>query len=74
MGFVGLIVTRDRRAVLLESPEGGVTRFTPGDTLPDGRVLVSVADNRLTLQGGDASEEVLELFPRIRRAPAEPRP
>ena len=66
MGFVGLIVTMDQSAVLLEAPEGGVARFAPGDTLPDGRILVSVTDNSLTLKGDDLSEEVLTLFPPIR--------
>jgi len=66
MGFVGLIVTKERSAVLLASPEGGVARFAPGDTLPDGRTLVSVTDNRLTLRSEDLHEEVLSLFPRVR--------
>ena len=69
MGFVGLIVTRGESAVLLEAPEGGVARYTPGDTLPDGRTLVSVTDNSLTLKGEDTPEEVLTLFPRV---PSEP--
>ena len=69
MGFVGLIVTGSRSEVLLESPEGGVARYTPGDTLPDGRTLVSVTDNSLTLEGDDTPEEVLTLFPRIRQEP-----
>ena len=64
MGFVGLIVTRHRSAVLLEAPNGVVARFAPGDTLPDGRTLVSVTDNSLTLRGADLHEEVLMLFPR----------
>ena len=70
MGFVGLIVTRGESAVLLEAPEGGVTRFVPGDTLPDGRTLVSVTDNSLTLKGEDRPKEVLTLFPRVRSEPS----
>ena len=69
MGFVGLIVTKEQSAVLLASPDGGVARFAPGDTLPDGRTLVSVTDNSLTLQGEDLREEVLSLFPRVRMEP-----
>ncbi len=69
MGFVGLIVTVGRSEVLLESPEGGVTRFAPGDALPDGRTLVSVTDNSLTLKGENLHEEVLTLFPPIRSEP-----
>ena len=70
MGFVGLIVTRGESAVLLEAPEGGVARFAPGDTLPDGRTLVSVTDNSLTLKGEDSSEEMLTLFPPVRPEPS----
>ena len=69
MGFVGLIVTKERSAVLLASPDGGVARFAPGDTLPDGRTLVSVTDNSLTLRSEDLREEVLSLFPRVRMEP-----
>ena len=69
MGFVGLIVSKDERAVLLRLPEGSVARIAPGGTLPDGRTLVSVTDNELTLKAEGVPEEVLELFPRIRRAP-----
>ena len=69
MGFVGLIVTKERSAVLLASPDGGVARFAPGDTLPDGRTLVSVTDDSLTLRGEDLREEALSLFPRVRMEP-----
>ena len=71
MGFVGLIVTKEESAVLLESPDGGIARVAPGDTLPDGRTLVSVTDNSLTLKGGDLPEEVLTLFPPIRTPPPD---
>ena len=77
MGFVGLIVTGSRSEVLLASPEGGVARYTPGETLPDGRTLVSVTDNSLTLKGDDSSEQVLTLFPPVRSEPlagADPPP
>ena len=71
MGFVGLIVTGDESAVLLESPEGGITRVAPGETLPDGRVLVSVTDNHLTLKGEGVPEEVLTLFPPVPAVPLD---
>ena len=71
MGFVGLIETGGARAVLLESPEGGITRVSPGETLPDGRVLVSVTDNQLTLKGEGMPEEVLTLFPPVPGAPRD---
>lgn len=66
MGYIGLIVAGDQSAVLLALPDGGVARMVPGDTLPDGRTLVSVTDNSLTLQGEGLREEVLMLFPRFR--------
>ena len=58
------------RAVLLALPEGEIVRMLPGDTLPDGRILVSVADNSLTLQGEGMPAEVLTLFPRLPAGPA----
>lgn len=66
MGYIGLIVSGDQSAVLLALPDGGVARMTPGDTLPDGRTLVSITDNSLTLQSENLHEEVLLLFPRFR--------
>lgn len=66
MGYVGLIVAGDESAVLLKSPEGGVVRMASGDVLPDGRTLVSVTGNSITLEAGDLPEEVLTLFPRAR--------
>lgn len=63
MGFVGLIATPAARAVLLAMPEGDIVRMLPGDTVPDGRILVSVTDNDLTLEGEDGTAEVLTLFP-----------
>ena len=69
LGFVGLIVTGGERAVLLRLPGGGVARVAPGDVFPDGRVLVSVSDNRLVLRGEGRSEEVLTLFPPVPNDP-----
>ena len=63
MGFVGLIAAGDERAVLLALPEGEIVRMLPGDTLPDGRILVSVADNSLSLEAAGGATEVLTLFP-----------
>ena len=71
MGFVGLIVTGDESAVLLASPQGGITRVAPGETLPDGRTLVSVTDNHLILKGEGVPEEVLTLFPPVPAAPLD---
>ena len=66
MGYVGLIAGKDQNVVLLALPEGEIVRMMPGDTLPDGRILVSVTDNSLTLKGDGLSEDVLTLFPRVR--------
>ena len=66
MGYVGLIAANGQSAVLLASPEGGVLRMEPGDLLPDGRTLVAVDDNSLTLKGEGQPAEVLTLFPRAR--------
>ena len=68
MGFVGLIAAGDERAVLLALPDGEIVRMLPGDTLPDGRILVSVADNSLSLEAAGGPTEVLTLFPPL---PAE---
>ena len=72
LGYVGLIAAENQAAVLLALPEGEIVRMVPGDTLPDGRSLVSVTDNSLTLQGDGPSEDVLTLFPRIRTDHATP--
>ena len=80
MGFLGLIESGDTTAVLLASPESdgaGIIELTPGDTLPDGRILTAVTDNSITLTGRSegtddtgAVEEVLLLFPRGEPDPA----
>ena len=63
MHYVGLIAVQDQRVVLLDLPERGVVRYAPGDTLPDGRVLVSVTDDSLTLKAEGLPAEELMLFP-----------
>ena len=68
MGFVGLITTQASRAVLLAMPEGDIVRVLPGDTVPDGRTLVSVTDNSLTLEDEGGRAEVLTLFPPLPEA------
>ena len=79
MGFLGLIEAGDAIDVLLADPkldDGDIIQLSPGDTLPDGRVLTAVTDNSITLTSspegvdpasGDtagAHREVLLLFPR----------
>ena len=66
IGFVGLMVEPDEYAVLLVLPDGKIARLAGGDTLPDGRTLVSVTGNSLTLEGEDRQRDLLPLFPRVR--------
>lgn len=66
IGFVGLMVEPTEYAVLLVMADGKISRLTGGDTLPDGRTLVSVTGNSLTLEDSDGQQDVLPLFPRIR--------
>ena len=66
IGFVGLMVAPGEYAVLLAMPDGKIARLAGGDTLPDGRTLVSVTGNSLTLEGSEAQQDVLPLFPRLR--------
>ena len=65
MNYVGLITIHDQRTVLFEVPDVGVVRYVPGDRLPDGRVLVSVTDDSLTLGADGRADEVLMLFPTV---------
>ncbi|MDD9997446.1 MAG: hypothetical protein OXQ89_06830 [Rhodospirillaceae bacterium] len=66
IGFVGLMVESREYAVLLVMPDGKIARLAGGDTLPDGRTLVSVTGNSLTLEGSEGQQDVLPLFPRLR--------
>ena len=68
MGYVGLISTLGSNEVLLLMPEGGTQRLTIGDSLPDGRELVAIDENSLTLKDAKQNHEVLVLFPEL---PAE---
>lgn len=65
LGYVGLVVEAEANTVLLTTTEGAIARLEPGDTLPDGRLLVAVQGTSITLRpGGGGALEVLELFPR----------
>ena len=66
IGFVGLMLESLEYAVLLVMPDGNIARLAGGDTLPDGRTLVSVTGNSLTLEGSEGQQDVLPLFPRVR--------
>ena len=65
MGYVGLISTFESNEVLLLMPEGGTQRLTIGDSLPDGRELVAIDENSLTLKDAQQISEVLVLFPEL---------
>ena len=82
IGFVGVSgATRigadgvsewSERVVLLALPDGGIARLAAGDSLPDGRRLVAIAANALTLAAA-GREETLRLFPAAAGAPPPPR-
>lgn len=69
LGFIGLSRSAGEIAVLLTLPNG-YTRLTGGDSLPDGRTLLAVTDNDLTLEDADGRRETLVLFPRVSAADA----
>ena len=74
INFVGLITVQDQRSVLLTVPNVGIERFVAGDRLPDGRMLVSVTSDSLTIKADGLPEEELFLFPSVpndARQPAE---
>ena len=82
LGYVGLLVQADINTVLVTTTDGTVVRLKPGDALPDGRVLVEVRRNSITLRAaeggaveGGAVErgavDVLELFPRPSSSPVD---
>ena len=66
VGLVGVVNVNDRRASLIQLPDGAVHRFVPGDTLQDGRGVKAVTDRGVTLERNEGGRpEVLDLFPRI---------
>ena len=72
IGFLGVSATArptadgapewTERVVLLALPDGGIARLAAGDSLPDGRRLVAIAANALTLATA-GEEKTLRLFP-----------
>jgi len=87
VGLVGLVASPTSRVALLVEGEGTVTRRTPGDALPDGRVLTEVAANTATLAATDANapseasgeepsraQDVLVLFPPVNPTPVDTAP
>jgi len=64
LGFIGITTSESETAVRLTHPEDGFVRLVRGDALPDGRVIVSVTANALTLMDQSGQRETLLLFPR----------
>ena len=62
LGVIGISTTVDSRAVLLTKPDGDHERLTVGETLPDGRTLVSVTANTVVLEDAAGRRESLLLF------------
>ena len=83
IGFIGVTFMEDEYAVLLnlsavtrQGPqdtqtelEAGLVRLLAGDTLPDGRRLVAVSPDSLTLGNLDGGQEELLLFGNWDEAP-----
>lgn len=70
VGVVGLVRVKDRQSSLIQLPDGTVTRFVSGDTLPDGRRVQVMTSRAVTLEGDeDEQTEMLALFPSIRQKP-----
>ena len=65
LGVIGISTAADSRAVLLTKPDGEGERLTVGETLPDGRVLVSVSRNAVVLEDAQGAREELLLFLRF---------
>lgn len=66
VGLVGLTAVKNRRASLIQLPDGVIVRFVPGDILPDGRSVKAATDKSVTLEDDDNRQaELLNLFPPI---------
>lgn len=70
VGVVGLVHVKNQRASLIQLPDGSITRFVSGDTLPDGRRVKAMTSRVVTIEGDEAERtEMLALFPPIRQKP-----
>lgn len=68
--LLGLVKEKDRRAFLMQLPDGVILRLLPDDTLPDGRGVKTATDRTVTLEGNaDGQTDVLALFPPLRQEP-----
>lgn len=63
IGFVGVVINKKERAVLLTLPDGQVVRRVVGDALADGRVLARVSEDALVLEQASGERQTLTLFP-----------
>lgn len=63
IGFVGIALNTEERAVLLTLADGEVVRRVAGEALADGRVLAAVREDALVLEGANGQRETLLLFP-----------
>ncbi len=71
IGFVGIALNTEERAVLLTLPDGEVVRRVAGEALADGRVLAAVREDALVLEGANGQRETLLLFPLPPPPPSE---
>ena len=71
IGFVGVAVNTEERAVLLTLADGEVVRRVAGEALADGRVLAAVREDALVLEGANGQRETLLLFPLPPAPPSE---
>ena len=74
LGFIAVSLSAAEQAVLLTHPDGHGIRLVGGDSLPDGRTLVSVTANALTLEDATGQRETLVLFPRLSTDGADQEP
>ena len=70
IGLFGVTVQAGRHAVLMALPDGRSARLHPGDALPDGRILVAVDGNSVTLRDATGGQAKLVLFPKASAAAA----
>ena len=70
VGLFGVTLHAGEYAVLIALPDDRTRRLHPGDVLRDGRTLVAVDGNSVTLRDSMGAQAKLVLFPRASAAPA----
>lgn len=70
VGLFGVTLHAGEYAVLMALPEDRSKRLHPGDVLNDGRTLVAVDGNSVTLRDSTGTEAKLVLFPKVSLAEA----